>query len=126
MDLLRALLSLTNNRAANGGIYQDAGLRGWGIGGGQPPTIYGDNAIPVDRRPLHDRVPEPELLTGGLNLSALTQREPRREQRRQGYDEDGMQRLVDSIQGGVTEGPNRNIQDDTRERAMRWLMAQRG
>lgn len=48
-------------------------------------------------------------------------------QRTQGYDTGGMDELTAALSGGgVQEGPNANIQDDTRERALRWLAMQGG
>lgn len=127
--MLAALRSFgTNNAAAQGGIYQDVG-RGWGMGAGQAPTIYGDNAVPMRPPPLEQQqgLPPPMQPQGQPNIAALMDR-PHRGTPMHGMhrDEGAMDRMMMAIAQPYMEGPNMNITDDTRDRAMAWLRAQQG
>lgn len=95
----------TNNAAANGGIY--------GGGGAQQPD-------------LASMVPAPEQGMASPNIQALLAA-------RQGgggarpspsYDTGAMDRMSEAIANPYREGPNENIGDDTRARALAWLAQQ--
>ena len=124
--MLAALRSFgTNNAAAQGGIYQDVG-RGWGMGAGQAPTIYGDNAVPMRPPPLEQQqgLPPPMQPQGQPDISALMGGPQMQQSRPPMRDEGAMDRMMMAIAQPYMEGPNMNITDDTRDRAMAWLRAQ--
>lgn len=124
--MLAALRSFgTNNAAAQGGIYQDVG-RGWGMGAGQAPTIYGDYAVPMRPPPLEQQqgLPPPMQPQGQPNIAALMGGQPMQQNRPPMRDEGAMDRMMMAIAQPYMEGPNMNITDDTRDRAMAWLRAQ--
>lgn len=129
--MLAALRSFgTNNAAAQGGIYQDVG-RGWSMGAGQAPTINqaGVSAVPYGTPPLDQQqgLPPPMQPQGQPNIEALMGR-PHQGTPMQGMhrDEGAMDRMMMAIAQPYMEGPNMNITDDTRDRAMAWLRAQQG
>lgn len=70
--------------------------------------------VPAMGEQLIDITPPPATVIPAL-------RQPRRARSVSNYDEDGMQQLVDSFQSPV-EGPNANIDDATRQRALLWAM----
>lgn len=118
---------------------------GMGVGTPNPPTIYGNGGLPapvvqkgIDA--MHDQMPPPAVQPGdlapqptvaeiaaGLPNAPLAPRHPRATPSRPpAYDVNGMDELTGALSGeGVTEGPNANIGNDTRERALAYIQALR-
>jgi hypothetical protein len=99
------------------------------LGSGQRPTIYGNNAVPVQQP---QAMPEPMPYSEAKpDLTALVQElkqrsYPSQQAQRQAppaYDYNAVEQFT---QPSFTEGQNANIQDDTRTRAMQWLAQQQG
>jgi hypothetical protein len=97
-DMLRNLMGKwsTNNAAAQGGIYQ---------GLGASPEAPMPEALPATQ----PEAPPPQLTTP-----------PRARRRAPAYDTAAM----DYLTAPVTEGPNANIDDETRARALAWALRQ--
>lgn len=115
----------TNNAAAGGGIYGDVGgnpFAGMSTNNGAAQGgIYGQQPQPD----LASMVPPPQQGSVSPNIQALL--EARRgggQPMRPSYDTGAMDRMSDAIANPYREGPNENIGDDTRARALAWLAKQ--
>jgi hypothetical protein len=105
-DMLRNLMGKwsTNNAAAQGGIYQELG-----------PSPSQGPAPTSDELTAMSGVPDP------LRASLMPPVQPTRARRRApAYDTAAM----DYLTAPVTEGPNPNIDDETRARALAWALRQ--
>ena len=142
----RMLGSLATNNDASGNIYAGAGLPEMSIGAGQAPTINqpGVSALAPDvvqrgqdamlatlnsRPSVIGQMSSGTITPAAAPATPLSQplatrhtlhRTPRRAV--PAYDEAAMDQLTAAIADGTYEGPNRNIDDDIRARALAWAL----
>jgi len=104
-------------------MHLDALLKQWGLalghnypGPGAPEDIYGP--LPWRTQPAAEQQLAQQL--------PPTQYAPRNKAHtRISKDYETMQALADALNGqGITEGPNANIRDDSRQRALAWAARQ--
>ncbi len=125
-------------------IYANAGPGPWSVGGGMQPNIYDQGGLPADvvergrdtmryqlpqgdsgritplPPPAADQFAPPPPIAAG-QIAPAPRRYP-------GYDYEAFDRAIAPHvgDGGITEGPNRNIDEETRLRALRWVLEQQG
>jgi hypothetical protein len=125
-------------------IYENAGPVPWSVGGGAAPTIYDRGGLPADvvgrgmdamryqlpqgaagqitpmSQPGAGQLAQPAR-PGAGKLAPPPRRYPP-------YDYEAFDRAIAPHvrDGGITEGPNRNVDEETRLKALRWVLEQRG
>lgn len=150
--MLAALKSFGMDRQTpENNIYAGAGPGPMSMGAGQAPSIYGNGGLPPEvvqqgmqtmrdqmTPPLNQQpgLPPPMQGQGGPNVQALMggphQGTPMQGMHRgtpmqgMGRDNEAMDRMMMAIAQPYREGPNMNIGDDTRSRAMAWLRSRQG
>lgn len=117
--LLGLLANLFRNRQPNPMFNVGYGdVTGGGVPRGLPPSSVPDG-------PMNDASPFFDGPHNDNNMPVFPQ-QPVRRPAAPSYDTDAMDRLtaVLSGQNGLREGPNQNIGDDTRARALAWIARQ--
>jgi hypothetical protein len=126
--------------------YRDVGPGPVSVGGGAAPTIYGNGGLPSDvvergRQTMREQMPQysggqitpyqepqagqmaPNPPPGAGQIAPPARRYP-------GYDYAAFDRAIAphvgaaEPQSGVREGQNANIDDETRLRALQWVLSQ--
>jgi hypothetical protein len=136
-------------------IYENAGPGPWSVGGGAPPTIYDRGGLPADvvgrgmdtmryqlpqgasgritQMPPESApmsAPMPPMSAGQIapmpRPVAVQIAPPPRSY--PSYDYEAFDRAIAPHvgDGGITEGPNRNIDEETRLKALRWVLERQG
>lgn len=144
--MLDALKSFGMDRQTTGNnIYAGAGPGPMSMGAGQAPSIYGNGGLPPElvqqgMQTMRDQMTPPLQQQQGMpppmqqpqgqpNIAALMQGmggQPMQQNRPPTRDNAAMDRMMMAIAQPYMEGPNMNITDDTRARAMAWLRQQQG
>jgi|PlaIllAssembly_1097288.scaffolds.fasta_scaffold682669_1 hypothetical protein len=135
--------SSNNAQGRESSPYRGAGLGPWSVGAGVAPTIYDQGGLPADvvnrgRMQMQGQMPQyaqgritdmpvqlgqpaPLPPPGIGDIATAARRWP-------AYDYEVFDRVIAPHvgDGGITEGPNRNIDDETRMKALQWVLSQKG
>jgi hypothetical protein len=122
--------SSNNAQGRESSPYRGAGPGQWSVGPGVAPTIYDQGGLPADvvnrgRMQMQGQMPQSaqgrisDMPTGPGQIAPAARRWP-------AYDYEAFDRTIAPHvgDGGITEGPNRNIDDETRMKALQWVLSQ--
>jgi hypothetical protein len=137
---LFAGMSSNNAQGRESSPYRDVGPGPWSVGPGVAPTIYDQGGLPADvvnrgRMQMQGQMPQyaqgritdmpagqsPVPPAAAGQIAPAARRYP-------SYDYEAFDRTIAPHvgDGGITEGQNRNIDDETRMKALQWVLSQRG
>ena len=135
--------SSNNAQGRESSPYRGAGPGPWSVGPGVPPTIYDQGGLPADvvnrgRMQMQGQMPQyaqgriTDMPTGPGQMAPVTAPGPGQiapaARRWPAYDYEAFDRAIGPhvAETGITEGPNRNIDDETRMKALQWVLSNRG